>query len=463
MGTQTRHTTLKKKVIEKMEPKQVSFKICLLDNEKCQLEVRRFLVPQDCSTSLLYLKEKIRTAFGARLHGNFKISWLDQDQDQVIIDADEDLMIALNDQSGPLFKINVILDVQGETRSGEAHPGVICDGCQGPVVGPRYKCLECLDYDLCSSCEKQGTHPNHNMIRITNPDSNAFPRRFAHMMNKMHKRFKEHAKRENQESRESRNPRESCRRPGFRGFFEGQSFGNFAEFCPGPMGPCQMPTGQKAGTGEAPNGLNDLFNIGEAVKTALNAFGVDVDIEVNPETTSEKKRGEKEQEQETDCKQTEKSKETNHSDDSKTSKDIKDYKTSEESMNSQEVRDFKDSKVSEESMKAQEAKDSKDLKDSEHSKPDDLGAASLGAINKKPSEDKIKENEEWTILDDKSSNATEPLYPTLGSLNPKVQIAVQAMENMGFNNQGGWLTDLLERNDANIGKVLDLLAPAKQA
>merc|ERR1711963_811811 len=424
MGTQTRHTTLKKVIEENMEPKQVSFKICLLDNEKSQLEVRRFLVPQECSTSLLYLKEKIRTAFGARLHGNFKISWLDQDQDQVIIDTDEDLMIALNDQSGPLFKINVILDVQGETRSGEAHPGVIRDGCQGPVVGPRYKCLECLDYDLCSSCEKQGTHPNHNMI----------------MMNKMHKRFKEHAKRENQESRESRNPRESCRRPGFRGFFEGQSFGNFAEFCPGPMGPCQMPTGQKAGTGEAPNGLNDLFNIGEAVKTALNAFGVDVDIEVNPETTSEKKRGEKDQE--TDCKQTEKSKETNHSDDSKTSKDIKDSKTSEESMNTHKA---------------------KDSKDSENLKPDDIGAASLGAINKKPSEDKAKDKEEWTILDDKSSKTSEPLYPTLGSLNPKVQIAVKAMENMGFNNQGGWLTDLLERNDGNIGKVLDLLAPAKQA
>merc|ERR1711963_1076363 len=444
MGTQTRHTTLKKVIEENMEPKQVSFKICLLDNEKSQLEVRRFLVPQECSTSLLYLKEKIRTAFGARLHGNFKISWLDQDQDQVIIDADEDLMIALNDQSGPLFKINVILDVQGETRSGEAHQGVICDGCQGPVVGPRYKCLECLDYDLCSSCEKQGTHPNHNMIRITNPDSNAFPRRFAHMMNKMHKRFKEHAKRENQESRESRNPRESCRRPRFRGFgprcFEGQSFGNFAEFCPGPMGPCQMPSGQKAGTGEAPNGLNDLFNIGEAVKTALNAFGVDVDIEVNPETTSEKKRGEKDQE--TDCRHTEKSKETNHSDDSKTSKDIKDSKTSEESMNTHKA---------------------KDSKDSENLKPDDIGAASLGAINKKPSEDKAKDKEEWTILDDKSSKTSEPLYPTLGSLNPKVQIAVKAMENMGFNNQGGWLTDLLERNDGNIGKVLDLLAPAKQA
>merc|ERR1711963_732557 len=313
MGTQTRHTTLKKKEKLKMELKQVSFKVCLLDNEKSQLEVRRFLVPQDCSTSLLYLKEKIRNAFGARLHGNFKISWLDQDQDQVIIDTDEDLMIALNDQSGALFKINVTLDVQSGAKSGELHPGVICDGCQGSVKGLRYKCLECFDYNLCSSCENQGTHLDHNMIRITNPESIAFPRHFAHMMNRMYKRFTEKAKRENQESRESRKPRESCKRPGFRGFgprcYQGQNFGNFAEYFHGPSGPFQMPSGQKAGSGEVPTDLNDLFNIGEAVKTAMNAFGVDVDIEVDPETTAEKNRKEKD----TDFKHAENQKEANDS------------------------------------------------------------------------------------------------------------------------------------------------------
>jgi len=436
-----------------MESKQVSLKVCLLDNEKSKLEVRRFLVPQDCSTSLLYLKEKIRTAFGARLHGSFKISWLDQDKDQVIIDTDEDLMIALNDQSGPLFKINIILDVQGEAKSGELHPGVICDGCQGSVKGSRYKCLECFNYDLCSSCENQGTHLDHNMIRITNPDTNAFPRHFAHMMNRMHKRFTEKAKRENQESRESKNPRESCKRPGFRGFrprcYQGQNFGNFAEFFHGPNGPCQMPSGQKAGSGEAPTNLNDLFNIGEAVKTALNVFGVNVDIEVDPQTTAEKNSKEKEQDK--DCKPAENPKETN---DFKKAKDVKDSKASEESKITQEAKD---------SMASMDSKDSNNSKDSKDLKPEDLGAASLGAINKKPLEDNKKENDEWTILDDKSDKTSEPLYPNLGSLNPKVQIAVQAMENMGFNNQGGWLTDLLERNDGNIGKVLDLLAPAKQA
>jgi len=43
----------------------------------------------------------------------------------------------------------------------------------------------------------------------------------------------------------------------------------------------------------------------------------------------------------------------------------------------------------------------------------------------------------------------------------KVQVAIQAMENMGFSNEDGWLSSLLEKYDGDIGKVLDLLQPVK--
>merc|ERR1712083_184827 len=46
--------------------------------------------------------------------------------------------------------------------------------------------------------------------------------------------------------------------------------------------------------------------------------------------------------------------------------------------------------------------------------------------------------------------------------NPKIQVALQAMMNMGFSNEGGWLTSLLEAKDGDIGKVLDLLQPVKK-
>lgn len=49
------------------------------------------------------------------------------------------------------------------------HPNVICDGCEGPVVGARFKCTVCPDYDLCSTCEGKGIHKEHNMVMFQSP------------------------------------------------------------------------------------------------------------------------------------------------------------------------------------------------------------------------------------------------------------------------------------------------------
>lgn len=54
------------------------------------------------------------------------------------------------------------------------HPNVICDGCEGPVVGARFKCTVCPNYDLCSTCEGKGIHKEHNMVMFRNPLLNPF-------------------------------------------------------------------------------------------------------------------------------------------------------------------------------------------------------------------------------------------------------------------------------------------------
>lgn len=45
-------------------------------------------------------------------------------------------------------------------------------------------------------------------------------------------------------------------------------------------------------------------------------------------------------------------------------------------------------------------------------------------------------------------------------LAPHVAAAVRQMEAMGFSNESGWLSQLLNHNDGNIATVLDLITPA---
>ena len=60
-------------------------------------------------------------------------------------------------------------------RGPQLHPGVVCDGCEGPINGPRYKCLVCPDFDLCKTCEKKGLHSDHNKMKIAVPGLSMFP------------------------------------------------------------------------------------------------------------------------------------------------------------------------------------------------------------------------------------------------------------------------------------------------
>lgn len=55
------------------------------------------------------------------------------------------------------------------SSDGPIHPGVVCDGCEMPLQGIRYKCFMCPDYDLCAPCEAKGIHSEHEMLKIPTP------------------------------------------------------------------------------------------------------------------------------------------------------------------------------------------------------------------------------------------------------------------------------------------------------
>jgi Ig-like domain from next to BRCA1 gene/Zinc finger, ZZ type/PB1 domain len=49
---------------------------------------------------------------------------------------------------------------------------VTCDGCQDlPIIGVRFKCTVCDNYDLCEFCEMTAQHP-HPFLKLTSLDHN---------------------------------------------------------------------------------------------------------------------------------------------------------------------------------------------------------------------------------------------------------------------------------------------------
>jgi len=52
------------------------------------------------------------------------------------------------------------------------HSGVTCDGCKvSPIVGNRYKCTICSNFDYCETCEEKNSELHkHPFLKIRNPE-----------------------------------------------------------------------------------------------------------------------------------------------------------------------------------------------------------------------------------------------------------------------------------------------------
>merc|ERR1712107_599122 len=325
----------------------------------------------------------------------------------------------------------------------EEHFGVTCDGCQGPVVGFRYKCVKCPDYDLCAKCEGKGFHTGHNMMRIATPETiwtKHFFNRLDKMndrLNKMHERAtkekeaKEDAKKSGPE--DSKSSEESIsgswnwgRGRHWQGC--GGPWGRRGHGPRGPLGPFGLDPGAFKHMESELNANTNLMDLGNMVRAALDPFGVDVHVDV--ETPGEKK-----------CMNKKKS---------------CGDKTAEQAEKTAESVD----------KSAESVEKSAEQAEKSNEKPAETlieQAEKTQEVTEPQAEPKRAETpeEEWTVLDKSASpepKGAEALYPKLyekkepidlSVLSPKVQVALLAMENMGFTNDGGWLSNLLTKYDGD--------------
>ncbi|XP_076619998.1 refractory to sigma P [Colletes latitarsis] len=149
----------------------LSFKLYLTNNDNTVKEIRRFDTEVDV-VDFEYVCEKIKHIFPQVRDKDFTLSWLDKDKDKIVIRSNHELTVAIKFMFEDC-KLYVNLRPENQekpTCKDEEeicyYGMVICDGCNNRVEGFRYKCIECINYDLCSQCEALKLHANHCMIRF---------------------------------------------------------------------------------------------------------------------------------------------------------------------------------------------------------------------------------------------------------------------------------------------------------
>lgn len=158
-----------------------------LGEDQAAQEVRLFKVDMTSENAYFDLHAMLMACYQEPME--LTMSWTDCEEDQIVVSSNSELKMAFEEQKEPsTLKLNVA--VKKTPRFGETvwggyankkpdkckkpvkrmpnyqnvhlkHPGVTCDGCEGPVCGPRFRCTECEDYDLCKPCKRAGKHTEH--------------------------------------------------------------------------------------------------------------------------------------------------------------------------------------------------------------------------------------------------------------------------------------------------------------
>ncbi|XP_075066123.1 sequestosome-1 isoform X2 [Mixophyes fleayi] len=430
----------------------VTVKAYLLGKDENQKEIRRFTLQLGSglfdapAPSCERLIKKVAEVFPGLRAGGFQMLYRDEEGDLVAFSTDEELKMGLDMINESVFRLYIKerRELKRDHRShcgqenaqNVVHPNVTCDGCDSPVVGNRYKCLICPDYDLCSTCEGKGIHQEHNMIMFPTPivsSHSPFPR--GCWFRKKHHGMP---------------PFPWMHDWGFPG--RGYTCSN-SQQTPGSAAPQNQtaseegPSGSSSQPCENPN-VSFLQNIGESVAAMLSPLGIDVDIDVEhggkrskvttPQPQDSQPNSSSSQNPQTNNGQSEENvdcMDTDHI--NKRMKDV--------SLNSSAQCD---NEQSEHSGSATGGDD-----DWTHVSPKEVDPATGELQTDEPCPlDPSRPTHVPTGLREAA------LYPHLpAEADPQLIESLSQMLSMGFTDEEGWLTRLLQAKQYDIGAALDTM------
>ncbi|XP_076025859.1 sequestosome-1 isoform X2 [Genypterus blacodes] len=275
----------------------VTIKAYLLGKEECVKEIRRFTVDEEVSSSFEYLSRKTAEVFSNLKNANFNFFYIDEDGDMVAFSTDDELMMGLACMKDATFRVNIKekkehrrdfplhafppfafgLPPHGpppphgvpphhgppphHVPTPTLHPNVTCDGCEGSVVGTRFKCTVCPNYDLCSQCQAKGVHTEHALLPIWHP-LQWFPR--GKWMKRMRHCMWNQNLNQDQNLEQDQNQDQS-------------------EASTSSSPDLGQPAADCSATSASQANVDFLKNIGEGVAAMLSPLGIDVDIDVEHE------------------------------------------------------------------------------------------------------------------------------------------------------------------------------------
>lgn len=485
----------------------VSIKAYLVDENSGKEEIRRFGIDLTDPPVFQHLQEKIEKLYPKL--GGFSVQWKDDEGDFVTVSSDDELIAAMETTKDTMFRIYVRSKLQNgaapkkstqtdaSSLREELHPYVTCDGCQGAIYGFRYKCLDCPDYDLCHICESRRIHPHHMMLRLPKPiDSHQTGLPFIPWVLGRHGGRHRHGRHGwpfmGGHRRRSKCGDDSCHRDGDgtedatneqAKFNYSTQFQQAFEKLWTVLGglpreqQCFAENQNTKGTDANQCPPQDfLRTVGETVAAILDPLGVDVDVDIEHNGTRQHCGNN------TSCNSSAAASENVAPKNDVLDNTVPDVKETSTTNNSVCVTD---------AVTALQNVEVQTSASGHQTSPSDSNDEH---INPPATPPKVAdhENGDWTYIDDKERAQIPPALepteeqnasgvrpktgPPTASIadeinlmssqpehpNPTIRSALNQMLAMGFTNEGGWLTQLLEVKNGNIDSVLDVLTPVNK-